>query len=102
MQWAAYTGHGRAPMRFGLLGGATQAARTVIADVVRIDPGGVGPAVLVVIGEALIDEAYHLVERAAAARVPHRLDADVLVVAGIVHLVELVAAAELGADRVPQ
>src|SRR5437763_280209 len=31
-----------------------------------------------------------------------RLDADVLVIAGIVHLVELVAVAELGTDRVPQ
>src|ERR1700722_16853048 len=76
-------------------------ARPEVRYVVRIDPGGVGPAVLVVVRHAGIGERDHLVEGAGAARVPHRLDADVLVVAGVVHLVELVAAAELGADRVP-
>src|SRR5580658_11246334 len=68
----------------------------------RVEPGRIGPAVLVVVGHAVLGEADHAVEGARRARVPHRLDADVLVVAGVVALVELVARAELGTDRVPQ
>src|SRR5215472_14197798 len=68
----------------------------------RIEPGRIGPAVLVVVGHAVLGQPDHAVERARGARVPHRLDADVLVVAGVVALVELVAGTELGADRVPQ
>src|SRR4030095_63630 len=81
---------------------ARDAGNARIGDVIRIETGSVAPAVLVVIGQALLGEPDHAVERAARARVPHRLDADVLVVAGVVHLVELVAAAELGAHRVPK
>src|SRR5262249_5437226 len=68
----------------------------------RIEPGWVGPAVLVVVGHAVLGQPDHAIERARGARIPHRLDADVLVVAGVVALVELVAGAELGADRGPQ
>src|SRR5215470_17728583 len=47
-------------------------------------------------------EAAHPFERAACARVPHRLDANVLMVAGVVHLVKFMATTELGTDRVPE
>ena len=73
-----------------------------IGDIVRIKPGVVDPAVLVVVGHALLGERRHLVEMPVARALPQRLDADVLVVAGVVALVELVASAELGADRIPQ
>ena len=43
-----------------------------------------------------------LSRRSRAARMPQGLDANVLVVAGVVCFVEAVAAAELGADRIPQ
>src|SRR4029450_1837222 len=72
------------------------------SDIIRIVPGRIAPAVLVVIGHAFVRQRDHAVKRAGGARVPHRRDADVLVISGIIHLVELVAAAELGADRVPQ
>src|SRR5262249_11294426 len=68
----------------------------------RIEPSRIGPAVLVVVGHAVLGQPDHAVERTRGARVPHRLDADVLVVAGVVALVELVPGTELGADRVPQ
>src|SRR5262245_22459749 len=76
------------------LRGARGTAR--MGDVVRVEPRGVGPAVLVVIRHAFVGQRHHAIQRPGAARVPQRLDADVLVVAGVVHLVELVAAAELG------
>src|SRR5262249_45154853 len=72
-------------------------ARRKVGYVVRIDPGRILPAALVVVRHAVVRERDHAVERAGTARVPHRLDADILVVAGIVHLIEFVAAAELGA-----
>src|SRR4051794_30032703 len=49
-------------------------------DVVRIEPGRIGPAVLVVICHAFVGERDHAVERAGAPRIPQRLDADILVV----------------------
>src|ERR1043166_5206311 len=67
-----------------------------------VAPRRVPPAVLVVIGEARIGEPDHAVHGSGAARMPQRLDADVLVVARVVRLVEAMAARELGADRVPQ
>src|SRR5262245_51501900 len=72
-------------------------ARRKVRDIVRIDPGFVRPAMLVVAGEAGVGERDHAVEGARAAGVEEGLDADVLMVAGIIHLVELVASAELGA-----
>src|SRR5438309_11454889 len=71
---------------------ALDPAHPRIGDVVGVEPGRIAPAVLVVIGQALLGQRDHAIERAGGARVPHRLDADVLVIAGVVHLVELVAA----------
>src|SRR5262249_23096904 len=68
----------------------------------RIEPSRIGPAGLVVIRHAGFGETDHLIECAGAAGVPHCLDANVLVVAGVVHLVQLVASAEFRADRVPE
>src|SRR5262245_33153129 len=84
-----------------LLGRARLSRQPRIGDVAGIKPG-VAPALLVVFGETLVGEANHAVKGTGAARIPERLDADILVVAGVVHLVELVAAAELRADRIPQ
>src|SRR4051795_336320 len=81
---------------------ARDARATGIGNVVGIEPASADPAVLVIFGEALLRERDHAVERAGAARAPHCLDADVLVVAGVVSLVKLMTPAELGADRVPQ
>src|SRR5262249_37522088 len=85
-----------------LLRGTLDAGHGRIRDVIRVDPSGIAPTVLVVVGKALLGERAHALARTAGARVPQRLDADILVVTGVVHLVELVAAAELGADGVPQ
>ena len=60
------------------------------------------PAILVVIGHARFRERFHLLELAGELRLLQRKDAHQLVAAGIVHLVELVAGAEFGADGVPQ
>src|SRR5262245_28054247 len=68
----------------------------------RVAPRRIPPAGLVVIGEAAIGERNHAVQGPRAARMPQRLDADVLVVAGVVGLIEPVAAGEFRADRVPQ
>src|SRR5215469_7911017 len=71
-------------------------------DIAAVAIGGMAPAVLVVIGHALIGERFHLLERAGALRLLQLEHADELMAAGIIHLVELVARAEFGADRVPQ
>src|SRR5215468_3348479 len=81
---------------------ARNAGAAGIRHIIRIEPGSADPAVLVIFGEALLGERNHTVERARAARTPHRLDANVLVVAGVVPLIELMTPAELGADRIPQ
>src|SRR5579863_4312606 len=60
------------------------------------------PAVLVVIGHASLDQRFHLLEPSGELRLLQLEHPDELVAAGIVHLVELVAGAELGADGVPQ
>ena len=60
------------------------------------------PAVLVVVRHAALGERHHLLERAGALRQLQREDAHQIGAAGIVHLVELVARAELGANRVPE
>src|SRR5215467_14929404 len=80
-----------------LLRRTRDAGATGIGHVIRVEPGRSDPAILVVFGEALLGERDHAVERAGAACAPQRLDADVLVIAGVVPLVELVAAAKLGA-----
>src|SRR5262249_7424834 len=72
------------------------------ADIAAVAIGGMAPAVLVIIGHALIGERFHLLERTVALRLLQLKHANELVAAGIVHLVKLVASAEFGADRVPQ
>src|SRR5262249_15421179 len=94
-QWFASWGHRPSLRR------TRDAGATGIGHVIRVEPGRSDPAILVVFGEALLGERDHAVERAGATCAPQRLDADVLVIAGVVPLVELVAAAKLGADRVP-
>src|SRR5262245_12913149 len=84
-----------------LLRGA-RPARPRTSNLIRIAPCRVGPAVLIVISKALLGERDHATQGARAARMPQRLDANVLVIAGIVGFVEAVAATELAADRVPQ
>src|SRR3984885_5020987 len=64
--------------------------------------GRVLPAILVVIGHALLRQRFHLLELAGELRLLQREDAHQLVAARIVHLVELVAGAELGGDPGPQ
>ncbi len=57
--------------RFGdgaLLRPAHRARRTGIGNVIGIEPGIAAPAVLVVVGHALVGERHHLIERAGAAR----------------------------------
>src|SRR3954454_20411011 len=88
--------------RARLLGGARGSRQAPVRNIVRADPGIAGPALLVIIGETLVGERDHPVIGARAARIEQRLDADVLVVAGVVDFVELVPAAELGPDRIPQ
>src|SRR3977135_895950 len=85
-----------------LLRGAFDPGHAWLGDIIRTEPGPIAPTVLVVIGKTLVRERDHAVERAGGTRIPHRLDADVLGVAGVVHLVELVAAAEPGARGHPQ
>src|SRR5438477_5060131 len=72
--------------------------QTGIGHIVRIEPSRIGPAVFVVFGHALVGERRHLLERAGRARIPQRLDADILVVAGVIALVKLMTSAEFGAD----
>ena len=50
----------------------------------------------------MLGEAHHLIEGSGATRVEEGLEADHLVAAGVVPLVELVSAAEFRADRVPK
>src|SRR5205085_11763922 len=72
------------------------------ADVVGVDEVGHGPAVEVVFVHALLGEALVAVSLTAGGGGEQDLHADVLVVAAVVALVELVAAAELAADGVPE
>src|SRR5580704_16502886 len=60
------------------------------------------PAILVVVGHARFRQRFHLLELPGELRLLQREDAHQLVAAGIVHLIELVAGAEFGADGVPQ
>src|SRR5262249_9444486 len=64
-------------------------------------PGRSGPAGLVVDGPGLVDQRLPRRPVAAALGPGQHLGADVLPAAGVVALVELVAAGELGADGVP-
>src|SRR3984893_13955471 len=71
------------------------------ADVVRVDKIGYGPAVEVVFGHALVGKALPPLVWPRADRRAQGVDANFLMAAGVVDLVELVAGAELAADRVP-
>src|ERR1043166_9013908 len=83
------------------LRGARGVRHARIGDVVRVEPGVANPALLVVVGHAGLGERYHLVVGAGALGIEQRLDADVLVVAGVVDLIELVARAERGSHPGP-
>src|SRR5947207_4813813 len=72
--------------------------RNVVAAVV----GGVLPAVLVVVGHAALGQRLHLLEPARSLCLVPRKEANQLMAAGVIHLVELVPRPELAADRVPQ
>src|ERR671936_336520 len=67
-------------------------------DVVWVDQVGDGPAVEVVLGQALLGKALVLGELPAHLRGEKQLGAHVLVVAGVVALVQLVPGAELAGD----
>src|SRR5437588_6855311 len=60
------------------------------------------PSVQIVLGHAALGELLPAIVLAGGERAEQRVAADLLVAAGVVDLVELVPAAELGADRVPQ
>src|SRR5581483_5347797 len=66
-----------------LFGRAQPIRQPRIGNIARVEPRRIGPAVLVILGHTLLGERRHLVERAGAARIPQRLDADVLVIAGV-------------------
>src|SRR5207302_1415923 len=66
-----------------------------------VNPCVAGPAVEVVVGHAALDEGIELGGDAADACEAGHVEAHLLLVAGIVDLVPLVAGAELRADRVP-
>src|SRR4051812_11319686 len=81
----------------GWLSATGEEGDVVVADEVRHRP-----AVQVVLGQAGLGEPLHGIGLALRLRGEEQLGADVLVVAGVVALVQLVPAAELGADGVPQ
>src|SRR6266446_10078078 len=60
------------------------------------------PPVQIVLGHAALGELLPAIVLAGGERAEERVAPDLLVAAGVVDLVELVPAAELGADRVPQ
>src|SRR5262245_39580829 len=60
------------------------------------------PAILVIVGHALLGERLHLLEGAGGVRLLQRENAYELVAACIVHLVQLVSRAEFRSNRVPK
>src|SRR5437762_9876418 len=65
-------------------------------------PSTVHPSIEVIVGEAFIDECEALIERASAAREAHGVDADLLVVAGVVSFIQLMTSSEFRANSVPE
>src|SRR5580658_6959309 len=61
-----------------------------------------GPAIQVILAKALVGERLVAFELAGGRLAEKELDASVLMIARVVALVELMPAAELGADRVPE
>ena len=59
------------------------------------------PAVLVVLRQAAVDHRHHLVHVAGGLRLAQTLQADFVLAAGVVDLIQLVTAAELAADGIP-
>src|SRR5205814_180193 len=70
-------------------------------DIVRVDEVGHGPAVEIVFGHATVGEALPALVLARPDGRQQRETPDFLVAAGVIDLVELVARAEFGTDRVP-
>src|SRR5437870_12740363 len=60
------------------------------------------PPVQIVLGHAALSELLPPIVLARGERTEQRVAPDLFVAAGVIDLVELVATAELGADRVPQ
>src|SRR5580692_797857 len=85
-------------------GGPAVGLQALVDDrnILAVPIGRIYPAVLVVIGHALVDQPFHFFEPSGELRLLQLEDPNELVAAGIVHLVELVTGAELGADGVPQ
>src|SRR5688572_2272795 len=71
------------------------------AHVAGIDHVLCNPAVEVVFGHALLREPLVTGRRTGHVGDQQRLETDALVVAEVVALIQLVAAAELAADRIP-
>src|SRR5262249_30301380 len=72
--------------------------RDILAAVI----GAILPAGLVIIGQALLDQGFHLLERARALSMLQGKKSHEFVAARVVHLIELMACAEFTADRIPQ
>src|SRR5262245_40184631 len=91
----------------GEVPGASQSLWAVIllrfdAEPLDVDPVLRLPAVDVVLGHAALGELLPAIVLPRGERAEQRVAPDLLVAAGVVDLVELVAAAELCADGVPQ
>src|SRR5436309_2098732 len=72
------------------------------AEPARVDQVLRLPSVQVVLGHARLGELLPAVVLAGGERAEQRVTPDLLVAARVIDLVQLVAAAELGPDRVPQ
>src|SRR5690242_11246720 len=65
------------------------------------NPGGRGPALEIIVAHALLDELGAAFHDAALLGEAQHVEPHLLVVARIVALVNLMTAAEFGADRIP-
>src|SRR4051812_13781732 len=82
-------------------GSGTNAALANDAHIVRIDQIGCGPAVQVVLRHARIRESLPSIILPGGDRSEQRVPADLLMAAGVIHLIEFVPCAEFGANRIP-
>src|SRR5579872_1604902 len=77
------------------------AGLSTICPLLVPEPGGIFPPVQTVIRHALIRERKTLVEDSALLRTGENIEANLLMVAGIIDFVEFVPGAEFRADGVP-
>src|SRR5438552_1942281 len=80
---------------------STQRQTLSMLSLIPLAPRVLRPAVQAVIGQTLVHQPGALVENAGAAGEIHGVDANLLVIAGVVPLVEFVTSSKLGPDRVP-